>query len=386
MVREEKIILGITGISHLLVHSTMLVLPSILILLQQEYQIGLAKLGLIVTASLFMFGLGSIPAGLLERKLGGRNLLLIYQSGIILSILFIVLTKELSGLVFGLILLGLFSSIYHPAGLTLISRRVKNISSGMAFHGIMGSTGLGLGPIFAGIFASLYSWRAAYLFLAILFFTILIGTLTLIPARKTALIEDKADTKVTNKPALITYYSVAILIGLSFAGFTTFMPTHFAFETRNILPSLSDTMRGGIFTSIVLLSGIIGQIFGGYLGNKFSRTRVLFWIIVINIPFLFLIGFSTGIPLILIGIIFGVVHFTWQPIGNSLIAQITHSHHRGLGYGIGFFLGFGVGALAAGIGGLIGEYLRVAYIFPVMAVILIPAIFLTRKLITRVKI
>lgn len=386
MVREEKIILGITGISHLLVHSTMLVLPSILILLQQEYQIGLAKLGLIVTASLFMFGLGSIPAGLLERKLGGRNLLLIYQSGIILSILFIVLTKELLGLVFGLILLGLFSSIYHPAGLTLISRRVKNISSGMAFHGIMGSTGLGLGPIFAGVFASLYSWRVAYLFLAILFFIILIGTLTLIPARKTALIEDKADTKVTNKPALITYYSVAILIGLSFAGFTTFMPTHFAFETRNILPSLSDTMRGGIFTSVVLLSGIIGQIFGGYLGNKFSRTRVLFWIIVINIPFLFLIGFSTGIPLILIGIIFGVAHFTWQPIGNSLIAQITHSHHRGLGYGIGFFLGFGVGALAAGIGGLIGEYLRVAYIFPVMAVILIPAIFLTRKLITRVKI
>ena len=200
------------------------------------------------------------------------------------------------------------------------------------------------------------------------------------------LIEDKAETKVTNKPALITYYSIAILIGLSFAGFTTFMPTHFAFETRNIMPSLSDTMRGGIFTSIVLLSGIVGQIFGGYLGNKFSRTRVLFWIIVVNIPFLFLLGFSTGIPLILIGIIFGAAHFTWQPVGNSLIAQITHSHHRGLGYGIGFFLGFGVGALAAGFGGMIAEYLEVAYVFPVMAAILIPAVYLTRKLITRVNI
>jgi MFS family permease len=98
------------------------------------------------------------------------------------------------------------------------------------------------------------------------------------------------------------------------------------------------------------------------------------------------LGFSTGIPLILIGIIFGMAHFTWQPVGNSLIAQITHSHPRGLGYGIGFFLGFGVGALAAGIGGLIAEYLEVAYVFPVMAAILIPAVFLTRKLITRVKI
>jgi len=330
MQKEEKIILGITGSSHLLVHSSMLVLPSILLVLQSEFNVGLATLGLIVAVSQFMFGLGSIPAGLLEKKLGGRTLLITYQIGLIAAMLVILISKSLASLTVGLIMLGLFSSIYHPAGLTIISRRVKNISSGMAFHGIMGSIGLALGPLIAGIFATFISWRAAYGFLGICMIFLLLGTWLIIPNREKEYLEDAAETKITNKSALVLYYSIAVLVGFSFAGFTTFLPTHFAIE--------------------------------------------------INIPLLYLIGFTAGIPLILIGILFGIVHFTWQPIGNSLIAQITHSHHRGLGYGISFFLGFGIGSFAAGLGGVIAEFTAVANVFPVMAAILVPALLLTRLL------
>ena len=74
------------------------------------------------------------------------------------------------------------------------------------------------------------------------------------------------------------------------------------------------------------------------------------------------------------GIIFGIVHFSMQPIGNSLIAQITQSKHRGVGYGISFFFSFGAGGFGAGIGGLIAEHFGVAKIFPAMSIILIPAI------------
>ena len=380
MLKEEKIILGITGISHLLVHSSMLVLPSILLVLQSEFNVGLATLGFIVTVSYFMFGLGSIPAGLLEKKLGGRTLLIIYQIGLIVSMAVIMISRQLISLTFGLVILGLFSSIYHPAGLTIISRRVKNISSGMAFHGIMGSSGLALGPLIAGIFATFISWRAAYGFLGICMIILLLGTWTLIPHRKKEYLDDVAETKITNKSALVLYYSIAVLVGFSFAGFTTFLPTHFAIETRNVLNLLPDTFRGGLFTTITLLAGIIGQILGGFLGVRYRRANLLFWVVLFNIPFLYLIGFTTGIPLIIIGILFGIVHFTWQPSGNSLIAQITHSHHRGLGYGINFFLGFGVGSFAAGIGGVIAELTEVANVFRVMAVILIPALIFTRML------
>jgi predicted MFS family arabinose efflux permease len=69
-----------------------------------------------------------------------------------------------------------------------------------------------------------------------------------------------------------------------------------------------------------------------------------------------------------------MVHFSVQPVGNALIAQFTRSQDRGLGYGISFFLSFGVGSFAAGIGGYIAENYGVANIFPVMALVLLPAV------------
>ena len=68
--------------------------------------------------------------------------------------------------VVGLSLLGISCSIYHPAGLTIISRRISNISKGMGIHGVAGSLGLGIGPLIVSIFTYMISWKAAYGFFA----------------------------------------------------------------------------------------------------------------------------------------------------------------------------------------------------------------------------
>ncbi|NHZ86371.1 MAG: MFS transporter [Planctomycetia bacterium] len=377
MNNNEKIILAITGFSHLLVHSVMLVLPAILLVLQKQFDVGLATLGVIATASQFMFGLGALPTGILEKKLGGRTLLLIYQIGVAVSLVIIILSQTLWTLTAGLMLLGLFSSIYHPAGLTIISRRIKAISKGMAFHGIMGSIGLALGPIIGATLTALSGWRSAYLVLGIIMLLLIFSTMIFIPSRKREpATADHIQPEATNRPALLLYYGMVIMIGLAFAGFTTFMPAHFALETRNIFTSLSDTIRGGLFTTLVLLSGIIGQVLGGVLGDKYSRPKILLWVILLNIPLLALMGYTTGIPLVIFGVLLGVIHFIWQPVGNSLIAQISHSRHRGLSYGISFFLSFGIGSFAAGIGGLIAENYGINFVFPVMALFFIPGLIL----------
>jgi predicted MFS family arabinose efflux permease len=377
MNNNEKVILTITGFSHLLVHSVMLVLPAILLVLQKQFNVGLATLGAIATASQFMFGFGALPAGILEKKLGGRILILIYQLGVIVSILIIILSQTLWTLTGGLMLLGLSSSIYHPAGLTLISRRVKAISKGMAFHGIMGSIGLALGPIIGATLAVFNGWRLPYLVLGLIMILLMVSTMIFIPSRKrepeTA---DHIQPEETNRNALLLYYGMIVMIGLAFSGFTTFMPAHFALETRNIFSSLSDIIKGGLFTTLVLLSGIIGQMLGGALGDKYSKPKILLCVILLNIPLLALMGYTTGILLIIFGILFGVTHFIWQPIGNSLIAQISHSKHRGLSYGISFFLSFGIGSFAAGIGGLIAENYGINFVFPVMALFFVPGLIL----------
>ena len=78
--KTERTVLIITGLSHLAVHAQMLVFPALLPLFHKHFGLGFDTLGLMATAGAFMFGLGAIPAGLLESKLGGRKLLVIYLS------------------------------------------------------------------------------------------------------------------------------------------------------------------------------------------------------------------------------------------------------------------------------------------------------------------
>ena len=179
----------------------------------------------------------------------------------------------------------------------------------------------------------------------------------------------------TNRPALIFFYITNMLMGFAYYGFTTFMPTHFAENTNNFLPFISVTMKAGIFPSLVFLAGILGQIIGGRLGTRYERTKLLPLIIAINIPFLLLMGYTTDIFLVLCSLGLGMAYFCNQPISNTLIAEFTHSDNRGLGYGINFFLSFGIGSLAAGVGGFIAENVGIAYVFTVMGFLLIPGLF-----------
>ncbi|NOZ74900.1 MAG: MFS transporter [FCB group bacterium] len=378
---NEKLVLWITGSSHFSVHAFMIILPNIMLVLKNEFGTGLDTLGLVAMLGSFMFGLGAIPTGWLETRLGSRNLLLMYYGGSILASIGIALSSTMVGFTAGLMILGLSASIYHPAGLTLISKSVRNLPGGMAAHGIAGSLGLATGPLIASFITDSFGWRGAYLVMA--GFNAGLAVLTLIVVDRDVRnhhIQRESSPKNTNRRALFLYYSVAVLMGLAYAGFTTFLPAHFAQQSSGWLTGFSDTLRGGTLMTLVLTAGILGQILGGYLGNHFPRRKLVFWIVALNIPLLLALGFTSGIILLSVGLILGVVHFNFQPVGNSLIADLTQDTDRGLGYGVSFFLNFGVGALAAGLSGVIAESFGVSWVFPAMAVILLPGLFLAGRL------
>ena len=87
--------------------------------------------------------------------------------------------------------------------------------------------------------------------------------------------------------------------------------------------------------------------------------------------------------LVLFSLCLGVAFFSIQPVANTLIAEFTHSDNRGLGYGINFFLSFGIGSFAAGFGGYIAENMGVASVFPVMGYLLIPGLLTSYMIIKK---
>ena len=385
MNRFEKSILSITGGSHLSVHALMLALPSLIPVIRNEFEVGLSTLGFVVSISGFMFGLGAIPAGWAEKRFGGRQLLLIYQAGSSISALLVALSGSFAMMVVGLGMMGFFCSIYHPAGLTLISHRVKSLTRGMAIHGIFGSTGSAIGPILATTAAAIISWRSAYAFLGIFNGLLATSTFMAIPYRKRSGMNEtefENHEETTNKPALILYFLTNALLGMAYYGFTTFMPIHFAENTSSILPNLTANMKAGIFPTMVFVAGIGGQLVGARIGERFHKPTALIFIIAANIPVFLIMGYTSDLLLILSGIMLGIAYFSNQPIGNTLIAEFTHSQNRGLGYGISFFLSFGIGSLAAGVSGIIAENMGVAAVFPAMGILLIPSVifaFFMRK-------
>ena len=376
MNRFEKTILAITGGSHLSVHALMLALPSLIPIIRNEFNVGLDTLGFVVTISAFMFGLGAIPAGWAEKRFGGRQLLLIYQLGSSLSAILVALSSSFEMMVISLGLMGFFCSIYHPAGLTLISHRINKLTKGMAVHGIFGSTGSALGPILATAVAALISWRASYAVLGTFNGILAISTFFAIPYRRRADIPEEEfanHEEKTNKPALILYFLTNAFLGMAYYGFTTFMTVHFADNTNSLLPSMSANMKAGLFPTMVFIAGIGGQLIGARIGDRFHKPTALLWIILANIPFFILMGYTTDLFLVLSSLMLGVAYFSNQPIGNTLIAQFTRSQNRGLGYGISFFLSFGIGSLAAGFSGIIAVKMGVSAVFPSMGLLLIPS-------------
>ena len=60
----------------------------------------------------------------------------------------------------------------------------------------------------------------------------------------------------------------------------------------------------------------------------------------------------------------------------NTLADETPNEQRGIIYGFSAGISFSIGSLAGIIGGYIGEVLSINYIFPSLAVFLLPAVFL----------
>jgi len=376
MGQNRKILLTtITG--HALVHSITLVYPAIMIVLRNQFNVSLVELGELGTIQFLFFGLGAFPAGWLVDRIGSRRVLIIYFWGLAASAFIITLAKSFLILAVGLGSLGLFAGLYHPAGLNLISH-TRKLSQNMGYHGISGSIGLAAGPLIGGGIAGFTDWRLAYILLALVAAAGALFTLTQVQSES---IESHSDThpRLTLTSAHWVVFIVSALWGFAHHGLFNYLPLYFTEAVS--WDGLADSAKGGLLTALVLVLGVIGQMVGGRLGESIPRRRLLAWVVGLNIPFLILMGYTQDMTLIIIVGILGAINFTYQPVNNSLIADITPASSRGMIYGISSGLGFGVGSFAATAGGYIGQYYTLSQIFPVLSIVLIPAVLLSLTLV-----
>ncbi|MCI5165182.1 MAG: hypothetical protein D3903_03610 [Candidatus Electrothrix sp. GM3_4] len=149
------------------------------------------------------------------------------------------------------------------------------------------------------------------------------------------------------------------------------------FQGSTISGNVVATMTIGI----IYLMGMYGQYMGGKFGERFDLRYGYLGFHLITIPFAFLIGTATNMPLILLAALHSFFLLGMQPLENTLVARLTPAWMRSSAYGMKFILTFGVGALSVKMIKIIEQNWGLPLVFPVLGTISILLVIMISVLI-----
>lgn len=361
---------------HALVHVYELSFASVEQLVAGDFGVSTAVTGWLGTTWRLPFGLFAILAGWLADRFGSKRLLLLYLFGCSAAAVMAWWASHLAVLFMTMFTMGAFASIYHPAGVALISHhtRAENRPLALGYHGIFGSAGIACSPFLAAlVLAWGVSWRGYYLALCVP--GVLLGLL--LAVRLSHDEEESYSTDPSNPPVhrehvarwdcYFVLVTAAMLAGFVYAAVMTFLPRYLG-EANLDLDSLLQGFlpfvglgKSGIrsisldnfLAGLVLLLGIFGQ----YAAGRFARPHTLEPFLAVaflsTVPLLVWMGLAQGVHRVWAAALWAPLFFMHQPIYNSLVAKYVPRRRRSMAYGLSFTISFGVGSLGAAFAGKI---------------------------------
>jgi len=391
--RTDTAILSVTCYGHFLCHFNMLVFPAILLPLSARLGYNLAQTLDLAFYMYLLMGLSAPFWGYLADRFGARPLLALFYIGAagsgFLSCLFIDNPHALRWTLAGI---GLFSGIYHPAGLGWIACCVSRTSAGMAYNGMFGNLGLALGPVLAGLINYLAGPAEVYGGLGLLN---LFGLVLLLRAAKIDVRHTKSDS---NREGSASWSGFAVLLiammlgGIVYRGATVTLPALFEVRGAGIFNWIVAHLPGKVSANVVAtaitsglyLVGMLGQFFGGRVGERFELRYSYLCFHLLTIPAALVMSVLTDLPLVAVATFHSFFLLGMQPIENTLVARLTPPSMHGSAYGMKFVLTFGVGALAVQIVRLVELRAGIEYVFPVLGLVSVLLVAVIGLLLRRV--
>ncbi len=341
MRREDRRVVAVLGILHGVVHANILSIPVFLLVWKGEFGADDVTLGLLAAAGYGLYGVGAVPFGFLADRAPPARLLLLCASGIAVSMLAVAASPSIPLLAVSLGALGLFSGVYHPTGLSIISRVVSEQGRGMGWHGMGGSLGLAAGPAYVAAGLAIgWPWR---LVAGLLVIPALLAAFLLVVARlAVGGPAPQPGGRVSGRALLTRSYGFILLVymfaGFAYQGGLTFLP-----QSRFI---------GARFFALALALGAIGQVLSGTLADRRHPRRILFSLSAAASAILLLLAvLPPGGPFIASALVFGFLLFSLEPLQNTLVTSEVPRRLRGMAFGFTFLSVFGIGSLGAVLAG-----------------------------------
>ena len=340
--------------AHALVHTFELALPAVEQMIGDEYGVGKSATGTLGMVWRLPFGLGAVLAGFLADRYGSRPLLIVYLVGCSVTAVLARWAPTFNVLFMVMLAMGCFASIYHPAGLSLISRETtpETRGSALGLHGIIGSLGIAGAPFGAMLLFSSgnLGWRDYYLILTLP--AMLIAARLLLDElryrKESRLAPAMSAGEVMPEEAIrwsryLLLVSAGALSGFVYGAFMHFLPRYL--DTAGLRPEdwTPASFRNAL-AAVVLACGAVGQGIAGRLCRPGRLELLLVLVLFGNVPPLIWMAFAEGPSRFFAACVLAVIHFMNQPVYNSLIAQHIPASRRSLGYGFSNMMCFGIGA------------------------------------------
>mgnify|MGYP002760254122 FL=1 len=369
---NDRSIVTLVMAGHGLVHTYELSIPIFMTVWLTEMGVSEAFLGGLVGAGYFLFGAGALPGGILADRFGSRRLIAVCFVGMGGAFVLLGLLPGLWGLGAALLAWGAAASVYHPAGLSLISTGVRQRGRALAYHGIAGNVGIAGGPLVTALLLLVFDWSVVAILLGLPALVAAVGAWRASfdeaaaveapsaagggdPASAAGAMDTAAlwrQTRYLFASGFAVVFALVALSGLYYRGVLTFLPDLLTPLVTIDLPI--DVAAGRYVYAGLLAVGIAGQYVGGRLSDRDDAERILAGALAVlagvAVVFLPVAGRGTA-ALLAASAGLGFFLFLVQPLYQATVADYTPPDARGLSYGYTYLAIFGVGALGAALAG-----------------------------------
>jgi FSR family fosmidomycin resistance protein-like MFS transporter len=256
------------------------------------------------------------------------------------------------------ILAALGHACFHPTALSLVSRVCTSANRGQitSYFVVGGNIGYAIGPLLAG---ALVWWLGlpGLLFLIIPAIIMVFVLKILLPggiaaAKEAHAVPEAITGDVPSRWPFVILMVASILRAWAVFAAITYLPMYLVTQGY-------DLMTASMIMTLMLLTGVAGQVAGGRISDRFGRKEFMVFTLSGAIPFFCLFIVTSGILAIASLLCFGFCLWATFSVAVAMGHELLP---RNVGLASGIMLGFaiGFGGLGVAVNGMIADHYSLA--------------------------
>ena len=359
----QRTVVSLISAGHCYSHLSSVAVAPLFPVLRDAFDVSYVALGALMTVFSVATSVAQIPVGLLVDRYGGRLIL-------VLGLILIGGSFALAGgadaywqVVVLMAIAGLGNSVFHPADLSILSRRVDPAYLGrtVSLHSFVGYVGWAIAPMSIAGLQAAFGWRGALIGAGIAG----LAVAALIQWRRAAF-DDETDSVQSGEPRRAERFDVrarlmAMTEGPMIRIFLFFLFTSMTiggiagFLAIAMMQLFGADLAGGNFSLTVFMVAMAAAVlFGGVLADRISaHDRLAMWTVAGGAAVLALLslgigGFFAGLAVVAASaFLLGVS----SPSRDLIVRASAPAESLGLAFGFtstGLSIGFALGPITVG--------------------------------------